>query len=147
MPGSTSPGERPTSWSEGAALPLARALHVAIQVCDAVGEAHVQGIVHRDIKPENVMVRDDGVVKVLDFGVVKRLSRDDTLPGSAKPYKTMSVSETASGLVLGTPRYLSPEQVRGDAIDGRTDQFGWGVVAYEMITGRRASQALAIICF
>ena len=103
-----------------------------IDTARALAAAHERGLVHRDIKPENIMVRDDGMVKVLDFGIAKRTSLDVATTGETSNMMTQSVS----GQVVGTPRYLSPEQVRGEAVDGRADQFAWGVVAYELLTGR-----------
>ena len=103
-----------------------------IDTARALAAAHERGLVHRDIKPENVMVRDDGVVKVLDFGIAKRVAIDMPPTGMSD---TAMMTQTADGTILGTPRYLSPEQVRGEAVDGRADQFAWGVVAYELLTG------------
>ncbi len=103
-----------------------------IDTARALAAAHTRGLVHRDIKPENIMVRDDGMVKVLDFGIAKRTALDVTSSGETSNMMTQSVS----GQVVGTPRYLSPEQVRGEAVDGRADQFAWGVVAYELLTGK-----------
>lgn len=112
--------------------PRENKLRWLIDTARALSAAHERGLVHRDIKPENVMVRDDGMIKVLDFGIAKRVSIDVSTPHDTGSVMTQSIS----GQVVGTPRYLSPEQVRGEAVDGRADQFAWGVVAYELLTGR-----------
>jgi serine/threonine-protein kinase len=102
-------------------------------VARALAAAHERGLVHRDIKPENVMVRDDGMVKVLDFGIAGR-ARGGVDPRSATQPALPTLS--MEGVALGTPVYMAPEQIRGDALDGRTDQFAWGVLAYELLAGR-----------
>jgi serine/threonine protein kinase len=105
------------------------------EMARALAAAHAAGLVHRDVKPENVMIREDGIVKVLDFGIAKR-----TLP---MPLDPMSSTEgyavstlSAQGAIVGTPYYMAPEQLRGAAIDGRADQFAWAVVAYELLAGK-----------
>src|SRR6266404_190549 len=105
------------------------------QMAKALGAAHAAGITHRDIKPENIMVRPDGVVKVLDFGLAKLTESPDA---SAKDPNaiTKRVVETDPGVVMGTVSYMSPEQARGVRVDARTDIFSFGVVIYEMIAGR-----------
>ena len=103
-------------------------------VARALGAAHEAGIVHRDVKPENVMIRDDGVVKVLDFGIAKKVGGGSVDPTSST--EAFVVPTTAQGIVRGTPRYMAPEQLRGEELDGRADQFAWGVVAYELLAGR-----------
>ena len=108
------------------------ALNVATQIADALVAAHEAGIVHRDIKPENVMLRHDGYVKVLDFGLAK-LTENLAIIGSLS---TGSSIRTNPGVVMGTARYMSPEQARGGEIDERTDIWSLGVVLYEMLTGR-----------
>ena len=108
-------------------MTLEEVLKVAIQVASALQAAHDAGIAHRDIKPENVMIRSDGYVKVLDFGLAKLTEMDDPLPATP---------ETNPGVVMGTPRYMSPEQARGLDVDARTDIFSLGIVIYEMVTGR-----------
>jgi serine/threonine protein kinase len=115
-------------------LKLVEALGVAIQIASALEAAHLIGIVHRDIKPENIMVRPDGLVKVLDFGLAK-LTEPQT--GQAnEAHATGSALETRSGMIMGTARYMSPEQARGLGVDSRTDIWSLGVVLYEMVTGR-----------
>ncbi len=103
-----------------------------VDVARALGAAHRAGMVHRDIKPENVMIRDDGIVKVLDFGIAKRLAGTDPSMATAGP---LAPSRATEGLIIGTPFYMAPEQMRGEPIDGRCDQFAWGVMAYEVLTG------------
>ena len=105
---------------------LGEVLDVATQVASALKAAHAAGITHRDIKPENIMIRSDGYIKVLDFGLAK-LTENESAPAP---------SETNPGVVMGTPRYMSPEQARGLDVDLRTDIFSLGTVIYEMITGR-----------
>src|SRR5262245_9795959 len=112
-------------------MKLGEALEVAIQVASALSAAHAAGIVHRDIKPENIMLRPDGYVKVLDFGLAKLSEHLAT--DAARSDKV----ETDPGTVLGTVSYMSPEQARGLETDARSDIFSLGVVLYEMITGRR----------
>jgi len=114
-------------------LGLAEALTVAIQIADALAAAHKIGIVHRDIKPENIMLREDGYVKVLDFGLAKLT---DTSAGLSLEAPTMKV-RTGSGMVMGTAGYMSPEQARGLAIDARSDIFSFGAVVYELISNRK----------
>src|SRR5205085_658654 len=119
-------------------LTLNRILDVAIQVASALEAAHAAGIVHRDVKPENIMLRPDGYVKVLDFGLAKlsepESGGDDAETGASG---LSSDFETRTGMVLGTVNYMSPEQARGQKVDGRSDLFSMGVVLYELITGHR----------
>jgi serine/threonine-protein kinase len=117
-------------------LNLSEALEISIQIAAALSAAHAVGIVHRDIKPENIMVRPDGFIKVLDFGLAK-LAEKPTEPGSTDPdAPTVLRIDTEPGAIMGTTRYMSPEQVRGLPLDARTDIWSLGVVLYEMLTGR-----------
>jgi len=108
-------------------------IDAAVQIADAIAAAHATGIVHRDLKPENIMVTPDGRIKVLDFGLAKQAVEP---PGEGNDTKALSVSEP--GVVMGTVGYMSPEQVRGETLDHRSDIFSFGAVLSEMITGKRA---------
>jgi eukaryotic-like serine/threonine-protein kinase len=127
--------DRLASYPTG--LPLQEAVGIAQQMAAGLETAHESSIVHRDLKPANIALRPDGTVKLLDFGLARALE-STAESDSAGP--TITVSQTGIGTVVGTPAYMSPEQARGQTIDKRTDIWSFGVVLYEMLTGRRAFQ-------
>jgi serine/threonine-protein kinase len=126
-----------------ASVPLAEKMRWLRDVARALAAAHARGIVHRDVKPGNVMVSEEGVVKVLDFGIARSIdpgppSGREAVPRPQAATRASSslVTLTEEGSRVGTPRYMAPEQMSGEASDGRTDQFAWAVVAYELLAGR-----------
>jgi serine/threonine protein kinase/dipeptidyl aminopeptidase/acylaminoacyl peptidase len=127
-------GETLRACLEQGALPARKAVDLAVQMAEGLAAAHEKGIVHRDLKPENVFVTGEGHVKLLDFGLAKRT---DPATGSGSRLQTVD-KHTEPGTVMGTVRYMSPEQVRGEAADHRSDIFSFGAVLYEMLTGRQA---------
>src|SRR5579872_588782 len=116
------------------ALACDQALAFAKQILEALSSAHRAGVVHRDLKPENIMVRTDGYVKLLDFGLAK------LLPPPASPGETTDVDLTAPGQMMGTVGYMSPEQILGESIDRRSDLFSFAIILYEMVCGRHPWQ-------
>ena len=112
---------------------LRAALDIAVQVASALTAAHEAGVVHRDIKPENIMLRPDGYVKVLDFGIAKLT--EEGLASEDHELATTALLQTRPGLILGTVRYMSPEQARGQKVDARSDIWSLGVILYEMVGG------------
>jgi eukaryotic-like serine/threonine-protein kinase len=130
-------GETLRSRLSASAIPARKAVDYALQISKGLAAAHDRGIVHRDLKPENIFLTDSGFVKILDFGLAML---------SARPSADVELSQsptigTQPGIVLGTPGYMSPEQVRGRKVDHRTDLFALGAILYEMLTGRRAFHA------
>ncbi len=116
-------------------IPWQRRLRWLVETARALAHAHREGLVHRDIKPENVMVRDDGLVKVLDFGIARRTAAPVDPTGRTEQAYVGTL--TGKGLVVGTPMYMAPEQLKGGDPDTRTDQFAWGVMSYEVLCGER----------
>src|SRR5262249_15430286 len=114
-------------------MKLQAVLDAAIQAANALDAAHAAGITHRDIKPENIMVRRDGYIKVFDFGLAKLTEQTDAIVDTDPP--TILSAYTSSGVLIGTVRYMSPEQARGHRVDARTDIFSLGVVIYEVVAG------------
>ena len=116
------------------AMPLEEALAAAGQIADALDAAHEKGITHRDLKPGNIKIKPDGTVKVLDFGLAK-MGGTPTVQSDNSP--TVTMTQTAAGVILGTASYMSPEQARGKPVDHRADIYAFGLVLYEMLTGER----------
>src|SRR5499433_1465218 len=120
-------------------IPVDTALDWGAQLAQGLAAAHAEGIVHRDVKPENVFITSDGHVKLLDFGIAKlaEARREESGHGLLDETLTPAGDATRTGAILGTPAYMSPEQVRGDSVDPRTDIFSMGALLYEMLSGRR----------
>src|SRR5262249_8019979 len=121
------------------AIPLDEALPIAKQIAEALEAAHEQGIIHRDLKPANIKVRADGTVKVLDFGLAKALDPTSSSSPDVSQSPTITTpAMTELGMILGTAAYMSPEQAKGRAADKRADIWAFGVVLFEMLSGRGA---------
>ena len=117
-------------------IPLDEALPIAKQIAEALEAAHEAGVIHRDLKPANIKVREDGTVKVLDFGLAKALDPNPDADPSQSP--TLTAAATQVGVIMGTAAYMSPEQASGKVVDKRSDVWAFGVVLFEILTGRRA---------
>ena len=117
-------------------IPLDEALPIAKQIAEALEAAHEAGVIHRDLKPANIKVREDGTVKVLDFGLAKALDTSPDADPSESP--TLTAAATRAGVILGTAAYMSPEQAKGQRVDRRTDVWAFGCVLHEMLSGARA---------
>lgn len=132
-------GETLKRLISGKPLPFDQLLSSAIQICDALQAAHASGIVHRDVKPANIFITTRGEVKVMDFGLAKHVPPQPGHSGTTElAGNTTTDFHTTPGAAMGTMAYMSPEQARGEEVDGRTDIFSFGAVLYEMATGRRA---------
>jgi eukaryotic-like serine/threonine-protein kinase len=120
----------------GRALPLKEAIRIATEVAEGLAAAHASGVVHRDLKPENVLLGADGHVRIVDFGLARLLQEPGTADEASSRLRTLSGEMTRAGKILGTAAYMSPEQARGEIVDVRTDLFSFGILLYEMTTGR-----------
>jgi DNA helicase II / ATP-dependent DNA helicase PcrA len=129
-------GETLRQKINGGTLPMREALEIAIQVAEGLAKAHEHGIVHRDLKPENLIVSRDGYAKILDFGLAKLVERRGRAFAADSAEKTLIQVKTQAGMIMGTINYMSPEQLLGQRVDLRSDIFSFGIVLYEMATGR-----------
>ena len=131
------PGETLAERISRGPIPVEEALDIATKIAEALEEAHEQGIVHRDLKPANVKQTEDGKIKVLDYGLAK-VFQEETAEADSSMSPTLTRDATRVGVILGTAAYMSPEQAKGKKVDKRADIWAFGVVLYEMLTGKRA---------
>jgi eukaryotic-like serine/threonine-protein kinase len=124
-------------------MPLDGALRIARQVAGALNAAHQKGIVHRDLKPANIKIKPDGTVKVLYFGLAKTVGGGQP-SSSSEDSPTFTIDATQAGMILGTAAYMSPEQACGKDVDKRADIWAFGVLFYEMLTGKRGCSTARI---
>jgi eukaryotic-like serine/threonine-protein kinase len=124
----------------GKSLTTVEALEIAKQIAEGLEYAHEKGIIHRDLKPANVKITPEGTVKILDFGLAKAVERDGASGSGITQSPTISMAATQAGVILGTAAYMSPEQARGKNVDRRADIWAFGVILYEMLSGRAASR-------
>ncbi|HVE59215.1 MAG TPA: protein kinase, partial [Pyrinomonadaceae bacterium] len=124
-----------TEYARREPLDYISALEIAVQVASGLVEAHSAGIIHRDIKPDNIMIRENGLAKILDFGIAKLSAQPAAANGSSEDATAIKPAATTPGMIIGTANYMSPEQARGLAVDHQTDIFSFGVVFYEMLSG------------
>ncbi len=128
-------GQTLNVYAKSGSLNLKSILDIAIQVASALDEAHTAGIVHRDIKPDNVMIRANGLAKILDFGIAKLAEASPAVKASSEDATAIKPQSTSPGMIIGTANYMSPEQANGKEVDARTDIFSFGIVLYEMMAG------------
>ena len=126
-------GETLAALIERGPLPLRKLLDIATQIADGMAAAHAARIIHRDLKPANIMIAEDGRAKILDFGLARQASA-----AAAASDATTTIHQTTAGMIVGTVNYMSPEQARGKEVDTRSDQFSFGLILYEMASGKRA---------
>jgi eukaryotic-like serine/threonine-protein kinase len=126
-------GETLAALLERGPLPIKKLLDIAAQIADGMAAAHTARITHRDLKPANIMIAEDGRAKILDFGLARQASA-----AVAASDATTTIHQTTAGMIVGTVNYMSPEQARGKEVDTRSDQFSFGLILYEMASGKRA---------